>query len=757
MSVAEVIETSGYERLARPVQKWIHLQGWQRLREIQEMGIDAILTGDEASGDVIIAAATASGKTEAAFLPLISRIIDGKNSQPGFSAIYISPLKALINDQHRRLSALCEAVDMPVHKWHGDVPQSAKTRARKNPDGILLITPESLEALLMRRGNEVDPLVKALSGVVIDELHAFIGSERGVQLQSILHRIDTISGRKIDRIGLSATLGDMKLAADALRPGYGSEVAILESKEERGALQTQLRSYVDIPDDDRQEADAPKSKKKRKKDKDNFAGSAGREIAEHIFATMSGKPNLIFAGSRSVVELLADNLRETSARAGTMNEFFAHHGNLSKEHREFVEGRLREDKRPTTAIATSTLELGIDLGDVDAVGQIGAPYTVASLRQRVGRSGRREGQAAVLRMYCAETTLEPGAQLPFRLRFGLVHAIATLNLLLKGWCEPPAEQGLHFSTLVHQVLATITQYGGLEARRLYQLLCISGPFHSVEPELFGALLRGMGEGEKPLVEQAEDGSLLLGRMGERLTSHFSFYAVFQTPDEYKVIAAGKQLGKIEVKGIPKIGESMIFSGRRWLVVTIDEDSKSVHLIPSSNGKAKFGGAGCADIHDEIIQEMHRIYQAKDLPNYLDETTKELLREARKNYTEVTLNECPVQRDSDGVLLFANVGSIKQTALKLALEQKDLKVSMDCNPYYISISKCAPADVLAALQKIAEASPPDPILLADYLPERNLYREKYDRYVPVELLRQAFAHERIDAVMIPKLAQELINF
>jgi len=150
MSVAEVVETSGYELLARPVQKWVYLQGWPRLREIQEMGINAILTGDEAGGDVIIAAATASGKTEAAFLPLISRIIGRKNSQPGFSAIYISPLKALINDQHRRLSALCEAVDMPVHKWHGDVPQSAKTRARENPEGILLITPESLEALLVR-------------------------------------------------------------------------------------------------------------------------------------------------------------------------------------------------------------------------------------------------------------------------------------------------------------------------------------------------------------------------------------------------------------------------------------------------------------------------------------------------------------------------------------------------------------------------------------------------------------------------------
>jgi len=179
---------SAFDRLAEPVRRWIWQQKWAALRDVQEKAIPAVLAG----GDVVISARTAAGKTEAAFLPLLSRITASGRIADGFAVLYVSPLKALINDQHRRLESLCEACDIALHKWHGDVNEEAKARARKRPSGVVLITPESLEALLVRRGGAARGLFGRLDAVVIDELHAFIGTERGMQLLSILTRIDLL-------------------------------------------------------------------------------------------------------------------------------------------------------------------------------------------------------------------------------------------------------------------------------------------------------------------------------------------------------------------------------------------------------------------------------------------------------------------------------------------------------------------------------------------------------------------------------------
>ena len=190
--------SSSFDLLAEPIQRWVWQQGWRELHDVQERSIGAILGGDH---DVILAAATAGGKTEAAFLPLLSKLLVGENRGRGFRILYVSPLKALINDQFRRLDDLCHAVDVPVHRWHGDVAASAKARARRDPSGILLITPESLEATFVLRGLEIPGLFQSLDCVVIDELHALLDSERGVQLRSLLYRLELILGRRIRRVG----------------------------------------------------------------------------------------------------------------------------------------------------------------------------------------------------------------------------------------------------------------------------------------------------------------------------------------------------------------------------------------------------------------------------------------------------------------------------------------------------------------------------------------------------------------------------
>ena len=365
-SPASSSESSSFRLLDQRIQRWIWSVGWTALRDIQEQAIPALIGADH---DVIICAATASGKTEAAFLPIFSHLL-GDQSNAG-SVLYISPLKALINDQWNRLSELCESLEIPVVAWHGDISASRKHRFLKDPRGILLITPESLEALFVNRGSSVPGLMASLRYVVIDELHAFIGAERGRQLQSLLHRTEKAAGRNLPRIGLSATLGNMRLAAEFLRPGNPSGVQLLNSKADGRELKVVIMGYVESASSQ------------------TDISPSTIEIAKHLYGTLRGSNNLIFPNSRSLVESYADMLRRFCERDGIPNEFWAHHGNLSRELREDTEHALKSGTTAATAVCTSTLELGIDIGSVKSIAQIGPPPSVMSLRQRLGRSGRR--------------------------------------------------------------------------------------------------------------------------------------------------------------------------------------------------------------------------------------------------------------------------------------------------------------------------------------------------------------------------------
>ena len=253
---------------------------------------------------------------------------------------------------------------------------------------MLLITPESLEALFVLRGLEIPRLFKSARAIVIDELHAFLDNERGIHVRSLLTRLELAAGPRIRRVGLSATLGEMELARKYLRPEAPDGVVVLEDKSASQELKAQLRGYV---------------RQGGQSESDNSDGMAAQHaVARHLFDRLRGRRNLIFAGSRQRVEWFADALRELSERASLPVEFFPHHASLSREHRIDLERRLRTHPA-TTAVCTSTLELGIDIGDIECVAQIGAPFSVASLRQRLGRSGRRAGAPAILRMYQIET------------------------------------------------------------------------------------------------------------------------------------------------------------------------------------------------------------------------------------------------------------------------------------------------------------------------------------------------------------------
>jgi ATP-dependent Lhr-like helicase len=715
-----------FDLLHPTVQRWIWQKRWTALHDAQETAIPVILAGED---DVLVSAATAAGKTEAAFLPICSALADA-GEQNGFGAVYIGPLKALINDQFGRLEELCDLLHIPVHRWHGDVDAARKARLVQRAEGIVLITPESLEALLANRGTRVPSMFRGVRHIVIDELHSFIGTERGAQLQSLLHRLELAVRHRIPRVGLSATLGDMDAAAEFLRPGGGHRVRVIESSSDGQELRLQLKGFLD---------DTPRRDKPRApadEQIENLTGGGKRAIADHLFTALRGTNNLVFANARQNVELFTDLLVRRSERAGVPNEFVPHHGNLSKEIREDTEARLKEGTLPVTAVCTSTLEMGIDIGSVVSVAQIGAPPGVAALRQRLGRSGRRGGPAT-LRMYAAEPEITPPSSPQDELRIQLVQMIAVVNLLLDRWCEPPETSGLHLSTLVQQILSLISQHGGVLAQDAYQALCSNGPFQHIEPPLFKDLLRDLGAAD--LLRQEKDGLLLHGGEGERIANHHTFYVAFHSPDEYRLVTAGQTLGSLPLAQPLTAGDLMIFAGRRWKIISIDAQSKVIELTAAGGGNAPDFFGIAADVHDRIRTEMRLVYESEDMPVYLDSGAQRLLAEGRDAYRRLNLANTPVIGWGNDTLLVPLRGDTIMNTLALALHERGIAVGRQ--GAILILTATAPRQAIDILTALASDPAPDPRDLAALVPDKII--EKYDDVLGEELQTLAYAARKLD--------------
>ena len=716
--------------LAEPVRRWVYDQGWQSLRDAQEAAIPVLLEG---TSDVIIAAATAAGKTEAAFLPVCSRLASDPAPSPGARVLYVAPLKALINDQYDRLSGMCERLEIPVHRWHGDVPGSKKSAFLKRPGGILLITPESLEALFVVRGPAVGALLAALQYVVVDELHAFLGAERGAQLCSLLHRVELAIRRRVPRVGLSATLGDMSLAAGALRPGEAGNVQCIVSASGGQDLSVQVRGYLTMPRKNDQNDEAPDQ----------------QQIAADLFRVLRGQDNLVFANSRAAVELYATRLRDMCEAARAPNEFFPHHGNLSRELREDVEAALKDRARPTTAVATTTLEMGIDIGSVQSVAQLGAPPSVAALRQRLGRSGRR-GEPAVLRIYVTEPLVDPRTTLADELRAELIQSIATLELLRAGWCEPPDQGALHLSTLIQQLLSAIAQHGGITAATGYRALCGPGsPFTAVTQAQFGSLLRDLGARE--VLVQAADGTLLLGPLGERTVNHYSFYAAFIAAEEYRLFTGGRPLGTMPADLTLYAGALLIFAGRRWKVTAVDHGHKIIEAVPAPGGRPPLFSGGIAGVHDRVRAEMRSVLAAEHAPRYLSDTASSLLSEARAAYTRYRLGDHSILQAGPHTLLLPWTGSKSATTLAAQLCAAGLDASND--GLIITVASAAADHVRQYLDALVTAGPADPVALAATV--ANKAAAKYDEWINDELLAVDYARRALDTDGAWRTAKALV--
>ncbi|HFT6977708.1 DEAD/DEAH box helicase [Stenotrophomonas maltophilia] len=708
---------SGAFHLLHPrIQRYLWAEQWEALREVQELAIPLVLRADQ---DVIIAASTASGKTEAAFLPALTHLL---NTDEEGLIVYISPLKALINDQFERLQRLCEDLEVPVWPWHGDISGSTKQRFFKHPRGVLLITPESLEAMLCNRGTSVAAAFSKLIYIVVDELHAFIGSERGKQLQSLMHRIDVLLRRRTPRLGLSATLGDFSSAGRFLRAGPSP--ALVNAASNDNALQLVIKGYEEpgAPNGPEDEPTAPNA------------------VSQHLYRTLCGTNNLIFPNSRREVERYTHLLNRLSEQDGRPREFWPHHGSLSKEIRTDTEAALKQKERPATAVCTNTLELGIDIGAVKSIAQIGPPPSVASLRQRLGRSGRRKGEPAVLRGYVIENAIDADSPLETRLRLATVQTIASVFLLTQKWYEPPSVNGLHLSTLVQQLLSSIAQYGGLKAAQAYQLLCTDpGPFHGLSQDAFAELLRHLGQ--EQILIQDSSGLLLHGPVGDKLVNHYTFYAAFSVDEEFRIVASGKTLGTLPVSQLLSPDQRILFGGRTWLVEQVEDAQKTIYVAAAKGGNPPlFNGSG-GQVHTQVRQTMRRLYQQELEPVFLDPTASRFLQEAQSAYFHLGMFGKLLLDQSSNLLLLTWLGDSANEAIACLLNAQGFVSQADRLGVEISKGGRSLDDVIKVLGRIARTPAPSPETLLHSA--KNLTTQKWDGLLPTRLLQRSYASLRLD--------------
>jgi ATP-dependent Lhr-like helicase len=710
------MEKTAFSYLHPTIQEKLYKMCWTELRPIQEDAIRSLFTTDK---NLIISAKTASGKTEAAFLPILSQIVEKEG--PGISAIYVGPLKALINDQFQRLEKLCELSEIPVFKWHGDVGSSGKKKFLKNPSGVLLITPESIESLFINHPDELSRLFGSLSFIVIDEMHSFIGSERGAHLKSLLSRVIHKSPKGVRLIGLSATFGDPELVKKWLIPRNPDSIVIISDPSEQKEIKYLVRSYV---------LEKPSGEKPAKKEQETSP------VIEDIVKYFYGKTALIFVNSRELLEFYTDSTRRYLERKGLADCFRIHHGSLSKSEREDTEDALKSN-RPTATFCSSTLEMGIDVGNVSRIGQVGAPWSVNSLAQRLGRSGRKEGDASVLIMFIIEKeSIEDS--IVERLHPELLRAVAMSELMIGKWNEPPQIGYYHFSTLIQQILSVIREHGGSTAKDLFDNLVKDGAFENVRQEDFLQILRSMGAAD--LIEQDERDVLILGLEGERIVNNFEFYSAFTTPKEFSVVHKGGKIGSIQSAPDLETREFLILAGRRWEILSIDFKRCEILVEPSKGGKVpKYSSGGGADIHTRIREKMLEIVTSDYVPGYLDPQAQIMLREAQHAAREGGLAESPFVTDGGFTYWFTWTSSAKHRTL-FTLGKEFAGFHVEDEEIALKFKGVSPSHILEKY-KVMLASCPSPEEIAEKFQGRT--SEKYDQYVPENLQIAEYARRYID--------------
>lgn len=722
-----------FERYAPFIQDFIYRNNWESLRAVQAAAGDAIFNTDE---NVLLTASTASGKTEAAFFPILTLFSEDMPRTVG--AIYIGPLKALINDQFMRLNELCEEADIPVWHWHGDVAQSHKSRMLKKPSGILQITPESLEAMMLRKHALIPKLFGDLRFIVIDEIHSLMRGDRGGQTICLIERLCRMAGVNPRRIGLSATIGDPTAAGEFLAYGSGRGTVIpkIENKGTKWRLSMEhfYISQQNQPDEKENAEALPVLDVKTDTAPEHADAGMG-----YIFEHTRGKKCLVFVNSREECEAVTTTLRSYCEAKHEPDRFLIHHGNLSAAYRETAEEAMKDEDTYMTTCTTATLELGIDIGRLERAFQIDAPFTVSSFLQRMGRTGRRDLPPEMW-FVIREELPEPRSMLPETIPWKLLQGIALVQVYLEGkWVEPPKLDRLPYSLLYHQTMSTLASCGELTPAELASKVLSLKFFHWITQEDYRILLRHLLENDH--IQRTDEGGLIVGLGGGRIVNSFKFYAVFQENEEYTVRWGSQELGTIVMP--PPVGEKIAIAGHVWIVEEVDHKRRLVYCEQIKGKVPAYFGDCPGDINTKILLRMRDVLREDKSYPYLMKNAVARLAQARLTARNSGVTDTPlICLGGNMWCLLPWLGTYAFLALERFLklrcaERLGLRGMDSMRPYYIQFTmKVSPEEFFEVLADEARKKF-DPLELV-YPGEVPVF-EKYDEYLPEYLVRKGFAY------------------
>lgn len=713
-----------FARYSPFIQDYIYRSGWQTLRGVQNAAGDAIFGTD---ANVLLTASTASGKTEAAFFPILTLLDEEPSRTVG--VLYIAPLKALINDQFQRLDELCQEAGIAVTRWHGDASQSRKRKLLRRPSGIVQITPESLESLLINKHAVITALFGDLRFIVIDEIHSLLRGDRGMQTFCLIERLCWQAGCNPRRVGLSATIGNPEAAGQFLSAGSGRGTVIPKFDGGKEVWRLSMEHFWN-----NQEPTLPSVGTS-----ETLGGVSSCDPAiDYIFEHTRGKKCLVFTNSREECESVCQQLRQLCENRHEPDRFLIHHGNLSASYRESAEQDMKDDDSLLSVCATATLELGIDVGRLERAFHIDAPFTVSGFLQRMGRTGRR-GDPSEMWFVMREERPEARAMLPETLPWYLLQGIALVQLYVEErFVEPPRTHRLPFSLLYHQTMSTLASCGEMTAGELASRVLPLSCFHRITQDDYRVLLRHLIENDH--IQRTEGGGLVVGLTGERVVNNYKFYAVFQENIEYTVRTGSEQLGTI-VKP-PPVGDKIAIAGRVWAVDEVDHLRREVWCTLVKGRIPAYFGDCAGDIHTRILERMYGVLAEDKTYPYLMRHAVGRLAEAREAFRKSGMAGHPlVNLGGQMWALFPWLGSYAFIALERFLKIRcgnrlGIKGLSPSRPYYMQFTmKVGETEFYQILAD--EASKPfDPQELL--YPQENPVFEKYDEYVPESLVRKGFA-------------------
>jgi len=721
-----------FNRLAPFVQDFIYRSGWEELRGIQVAACDVIFD----SGDnLLLSSGTASGKTEAAFLPILTELYEKPSKSVG--VIYISPLKALINDQFKRLEQLLLDSHIPVCKWHGDASLSKKNDLIKNPEGILQITPESLESLLTNKRGACLQMFSDLRYVVIDEVHHFMRDARGVQLLCILERLQKLTGVTPRRVGLSATLGDVSQAQEWLNTGTGRECAAPITDEGKKRVRLHIERFVNYSDKrDLEERDGGGQIVNVSEN-----GNIGdREHYEYLFKMTLDKKTIIFTNSREETEFVIANLREIALKNKAPDIYRVHHGNVSALIRETTEDEMKSDDEKIVTGATVTLELGIDIGSLDQAVQVGAPLNVSSFAQRLGRCGRR-GQIPQLLFTFVESVKINSDDVLGPINWEFIRTIAIIELYTKDhWMEPIYPHNHAYNLLYHQTMSHLKSNGELSPAALAQYILGLGCFRHMSQEDYKRLLGHLIGIEQ--LERTERGGLIIGKEGEKAVNSHKFLTVFLAPEYLLVKDENRTIGTVDK--IYPVGIRFALAGLTWETVDVNEKSKVIFVkrvpgISVVDWNVDFE----AELHTVLVRKIRDILQNDVQYPFLSERCAERLAEIRYITRNSGILDNLVTPLSDKkYAVFPWVGTRQLMTLHYALMHRKIKNKIPwITCVYLEVIYDGTAGDLEEI--IYDIMQSDLNLYDLPLPEKVQVGGKYNEFIPLDLLRKQFIEDYLD--------------